>query len=144
MSATAIHFELRGGIARLTLAQSDRGNPFDLAFIPRRVGSRRAAEFLMLNQTWSAEEAERNGLVSRVVDDDRLLIEAEALAAQFAAGPTRTFGEMRKLLLATFDTSLDTQLEMEARAIATCAKTEDSWNAIQSRLAKQKPVFSGR
>lgn len=114
------------------------------AFIPRRVGSRRAAEFLLLNQTWSAEEAATNGLVNQVVDDDRLLIEAEALAAQLAAGPTLTFGEMRKLLLATFDTSLDTQLEMEARAIASCARTEDCWNAIQSVLAKQKAVFSGR
>lgn len=114
------------------------------AFLPRRVGSRRAAEFVMLNQTWSAEQAASYGLVNRVVDDEALMAEAEALAAQLAAGPTRTYGELRKLLLATFDTSLDTQLEMEARAIAACARTEDSWNAIQSVLAKQKPVFSGR
>lgn len=114
------------------------------AFLPRRVGSRRAAEFVMLNQTWTADEAARHGLVSKVVDDTALMAEAEAVAAQLAAGPTKTYGELRQLLLATFDTSLDTQLEMEARAISRCARTDDSWNAIQSVLAKQKPVFSGR
>ena len=38
---------------------------------------------------------------------------------------------------------LDTQLELEARAIARCAKTEDSWNAIQAVLAREKPEFRG-
>lgn len=113
-------------------------------FIPRRVGTRRAAEFLMLNQTWSADEAAERGLVSRVVDDARLEEEAVALATQLANGPTKTYGEMKRLLLSTHDQPLETQLEFEARAISQCARTDDSWNAIQAVLAKRKPAFVGR
>ncbi|MGQ0620565.1 MAG: enoyl-CoA hydratase/isomerase family protein [Panacagrimonas sp.] len=120
---------------------SDGGGSY---FLPRRVGTRKAAEFVMLNQVWNAEEAVANGLISRVVDDAALEAEALALAQQIAAGPTRTFGEMKRLLLSTHDQPLDTQLELEARAISRCAKTQDSWDAIQAVLAKQTPRFSGR
>lgn len=120
---------------------SDGGGTY---FLPRRVGARKAAEFVMLNQMWSAEEAAANSLVSRVVEDEALESEALSLAAKIAAGPTRTFGEMKRLLLSTFDQPLDTQLELEARAISRCAKTQDSWDAIQAVLAKQTPQFSGR
>lgn len=120
---------------------SDGGGSY---FLPRRVGTRRAAEFLMLNQTWSAEEAATHGLVSRVVDDEALEAEALALATQIAAGPTITFGEMKRLLLSTHDQPLDTQLELEARAISRCSKTQDSWDAIQSVMARRKPEFRGR
>ena len=60
------------------------------------------------------------------------------------SGPTRTYGEMKRLLLSTHDQPLETQLEFEARAISQCAKTEDSWNAIQAVLGKSRPEFSGR
>lgn len=119
---------------------SDGGGSF---FIPRRVGSRRAAEFLMLNQTWSAQQAAEYGLVSRVVGDAELESEALALARRIAAGPTRTFGEMKRLLISTPEQPLETQLELEARAIALCARTEDSWNAIRAVMAKRKPEFRG-
>jgi len=120
---------------------SDGGGSY---FLPRRVGARRAAEFVMLNQTWGAAQAETYGLVSRVVEDEALERESLALAETIAAGPTRAFGETRRLLLSSYDQPLDTQLELEARAIARCAKTQDSWGAIQAVLARQKPQFSGR
>ena len=120
---------------------SDGGGSY---YLPRRVGSRRAAEFVMLNQTWSADQACVNGLVSRVVDDEALQQEALALAARVATGPTRTFGEMKRLLLSTFDQPLDTQLELEARAISRCAKTQDCWDAIEAVSNKRSPQFHGR
>jgi 2-(1,2-epoxy-1,2-dihydrophenyl)acetyl-CoA isomerase len=113
-------------------------------FLPRRVGSRRAAEFLMLNEMWDAQKALEAGLVNRLVDDDALLDEARTLAAQLAAGPTRTFGEMKRLLLSTTDQPLETQMELEAQAIARCARTDDSWNAVQAILSKREPIFEGR
>lgn len=113
-------------------------------FLPRRVGSRKAAEFLMLNERWDAETALANGLVSRVVDDADLLSEARALARQLADGPTRTFAEMKRLLLSTWDQPLETQLEFEAQAIARSSRTDDSWNAIQALRARATPSFEGR
>jgi len=112
-------------------------------FIPRRVGSRRAAEFLMLNQMWDADTALGTGLVSRVVPDEDLLAEARSLAAELAAGPTRTFGEMKRLLLTSTDQPLETQMELEAQAIARCARTADSWNAIQALRNRTEPSFVG-
>ncbi|MFT3792241.1 MAG: enoyl-CoA hydratase-related protein [Rudaea sp.] len=113
-------------------------------YFPRRVGTRKAADFVLLNETWTADEAQRYGLVSRVVEDAQLEAEALALAARLAQGPTRTFGEIKRLLLSSADTPLEAQLELEARAIADCARTEDSWNAIQAVVGKKKPEFSGR
>ncbi|MFT3792238.1 MAG: enoyl-CoA hydratase/isomerase family protein [Rudaea sp.] len=120
---------------------SDSGGTY---YFPRRVGTRKAADFVLLNETWTADEAQRYGLVSRVVEDEQLEAEALALAARLAQGPTRTFGEIKRLLLSSADTPLEAQLELEARAIADCARTEDSWNAIQAVVGKKKPEFNGR
>lgn len=140
-------FAVAGRSARFYAAYNAIGFVSDGAgtyFIPRRVGTRRAAEFLMLNQMWSAEQAAEYGLISRLVEDADLEAEAMVLARQIASGPTKTYGEMKRLLLSTHDQPLETQLEFEARAISQCAKTDDSWNAIQAVLAKRKPEFSGR
>jgi len=140
-------FAIAGASAKFYAAYNRIGYVSDGAgsyFIPRRVGSRKAAEFLLLNQTWSAEEAARNGLVNRVVPDEELLTEARALARQLADGPTKTYGEMKRLFLSCTDQPMETQLEMEAQAIVRCARTEDSWNAIQSILHKQPVIYKGR
>ena len=64
---------------------SDSGGSY---FLPRRMGSRRAAQFLMLNETLTAGEAADAGLINRVVDADALADEAWALAdAARAKGP---------------------------------------------------------
>lgn len=112
-------------------------------FIPRRVGSRKAAEFFLLNETWDAQQSKLNGLVNRVVSDETLMDEAWTLARSLADGPTTTFGEMKRLLLSSSTQSMETQLEMEAQAIARCARTEDSWNAIQTILKKRTPKYIG-
>ena len=119
---------------------SDGGGSY---FIPRRVGLRRAEEFLLLNQTWSAGEALEYGLVSRIVGAEALESEARALADRLAAGPTRTFGETKRLLLSTLSQPLEAQLEDEARAIARCAHTQDAQQAIRAVLARAKPQFNG-
>ncbi|MGD9662088.1 MAG: enoyl-CoA hydratase/isomerase family protein [Porticoccaceae bacterium] len=139
-------FAIAGKSAKFYAAYNQIGYVSDGSgsyFIPRRVGSRKAAEFLMLNQTWDADEALRNGLINRIVADENVLDEARKLAAQLAAGPTVTFGEMKRLLLSCTDQPLETQLEMEAQAIARCARTNDSWNAVQAILNKTQPKFEG-
>lgn len=113
-------------------------------WLPRRVGSRRAASFYLRNETWTAEQALEHGLVSEVVDDDRLGSRVDELAAELAAGPTRAYGEVKNLLLSSPDQSLEGQLELEARAMARAARTDDAWNAISAVAAKQKPTFEGR
>lgn len=113
-------------------------------FVPRRIGVRRAAEFFMRNQTWDADTALEAGLLSHVVDDDKLADEAWALARELAAGPTAAFGEIKNLLLSTGVQPIEAQMEQEARAIARVAKGDDAWNAICDVAARRKPVFAGR
>lgn len=111
-------------------------------FLPRLVGRRKATEFLVLNQTWDADQAAEYGLVSRVVDDAVLEADARAIARKLATGPTRALGELRRLLVS--DSPLETQLEAEAAAVVRSARTDDCWNAIESLLAKEVPHFHGR
>jgi 2-(1,2-epoxy-1,2-dihydrophenyl)acetyl-CoA isomerase len=120
---------------------SDSGGSY---FLPRRMGSRRAAQFLMLNETLSAEEAAATGLINRVVSAGALADEAWALARRLAQGPTLAYGEAKNLFLSSSIDSLEAQLESEARAMARVTRTEDAWNAMRAVLAKQKPTFEGR
>lgn len=113
-------------------------------FLPRRLGSRRAAEFLMRNRTWTAEQAAEYGLIDDTVADEDLAHEAWALARELAAGPTLAFGEIKNLLLSTYEQPVEAQMELEARAMVRATRSEDGWNAINAVLAKQQPTFEGR
>jgi len=112
--------------------------------LPRLIGLRRTQELMFTNRRLSAEEALEWGLVNRVVPDEALLDEAGALAAQLAQGPTRAFGSVKTLLDASFSGTLETQMELEARAIAAMAGTPDGKEGIQAFLEKRRPAFSGR
>jgi 2-(1,2-epoxy-1,2-dihydrophenyl)acetyl-CoA isomerase len=113
-------------------------------FLPRRVGTRKATEFYLRNQTWSADEARANGLVNAVVDDEDLSEQAWSLARELAAGPTRAFGEIKNLILSTWEQPIESQMELEARAMGRVTKTEDGWNGICEVANRRKPKFVGR
>lgn len=112
-------------------------------FLPRRVGTRRTTEFLMRNRTWTADQAAEYGLINEVFDDDSLRTESWALARELAAGPTVAFGEIKNLLLSTYEQPVEAQMEQEARAMVRATRSEDGWNAVNAVLAKQKPTFTG-
>ena len=79
---------------------SDSGGSY---FLPRRIGSRRATQFYMLNETIGAEEAVALELINRVIDSEALAGEAWALARRLAEGPTLAYGEAKNLMLAESD-----------------------------------------
>lgn len=144
--AAAADFLLAGRSARFYAAYQGIGLAIDGGgshFVPRRVGSRRATAFYLRNQSWTADEAYAYGLVSEVVDDDALEDTALALARELAAGPTRTFGEVKNLLLSSGDTPLEAQLELEARAMTATTRTADTWEGITAVAARRTPEFRG-
>jgi 2-(1,2-epoxy-1,2-dihydrophenyl)acetyl-CoA isomerase len=108
------------------------------------VGPRRAAELMMTNRVLSAQEAMELGLVTRVVPPERVEAEALALATQLAAGPTEAYGHVKRLLLASAGESLETQMELEARAIADAARTADAREGMAAFFEKREPRFHGR
>jgi enoyl-CoA hydratase/carnithine racemase len=92
----------------------------------------------------SAAEALEYGLVSDVLDDADLSQAAWDLAAELARGPTRSFGEIKNLLLSTWEQPIEAQMELEARAMARVCRTEDAWTGIREVAARRIPEFRGR
>jgi len=113
-------------------------------FLPRRIGDRRTRELMLTNRRLTAAEAFDWGLVNQVVPADQLMPVASKLAASLAAGPTRSFGATKALLNATFENGLETQMELEARAIAAASISADGQEGIRAFLEKRKPQFTGR
>lgn len=113
-------------------------------FLPRLVGTRRAAELCLGQRVLSATEAAEWGLISRAVRDEDLTAEAETAARLLAAGPTRALGEIRALLRRSLDADLADQLRAESEALARTGATRDAAHGIASFMAKTRPGFEGR
>lgn len=120
---------------------NDAGSSITLT---RRMGLSRARSFLLRNQTLDAAAALAAGLVDEVAPADQLLAQAEAIAMQFVSGPTRAYGEIRRLLLSVQDQPLETQMEFEAQALARIASSADAREGLIAFSEKRKPRFTGR
>jgi 2-(1,2-epoxy-1,2-dihydrophenyl)acetyl-CoA isomerase len=113
-------------------------------FLPRLVGLRRAVELHFTNRVLSAREALEWGLITRVTPDAELKGAVAALAAELAQGPTKAFGGAKLLFHRSTHESLETQMELEAQAIAACGHTEDFREGVTAFANKTAPRFRGR
>jgi 2-(1,2-epoxy-1,2-dihydrophenyl)acetyl-CoA isomerase len=113
-------------------------------FLPRLIGLRRAMELYFTNRVLTAREALEWGLVTRVVPDAELRPAVTALAAELAQGPTKAFGAAKRLLHQSTWESLETQMELEAQAIAAAGHTEDFRAGVTAFAQKATPTFRGR
>jgi 2-(1,2-epoxy-1,2-dihydrophenyl)acetyl-CoA isomerase len=114
-------------------------------FLPRLIGLRRAMELYFTNRVLSAREAQEWGLVTRVVPDGELDAAARTLARELAQGPTKAFGGAKRLFHQSTWESLETQMELEAQAIAASGRTEDFRAGVTAFANKQPaPSFHGR
>ena len=114
-------------------------------FLPRLVGIRRSLELYLTNRPLTAREALEWGMITRVVPDAELAAEVGKLARELAQGPSRAFGAAKRLFHQSTWESLETQMELEAQAIAASGHTED-FRAGVTAFADKKPVptFRGR
>lgn len=132
--------------AKFTMAYTKGGLTPDGSssyFLARMVGLRRAKEMALLNPILSARKAMDWGLVNQVVADDQVLTTALEIAHQLAKGPTRSFGETKRLILSGASESLESQMEKETRAIASIAGSADTREGIAAFIAKRVPDFHG-
>jgi 2-(1,2-epoxy-1,2-dihydrophenyl)acetyl-CoA isomerase len=145
--AIAGDFAIAAQSARFTMAYTAAGLSPDGSssyFLPRRVGIMRARELMMTNRRLSAEQALDWGLVNQVEADEALMVSAMQLAGTLAKGPTKAFGQVKKLLNSSYDSGLETQMQYEADSIAAMASTADGAEGVSAFLEKRKAVFSGR
>jgi 2-(1,2-epoxy-1,2-dihydrophenyl)acetyl-CoA isomerase len=112
--------------------------------LARMVGMRRAKEMALLNPILSAEQALQWGLVNQVVADDQVLPTALEIAHELAKGPTRSFGETKRLILTGATDSLESQMERESRIISTIAASADGQEGIAAFVSKRMPDFQGK
>ena len=111
-------------------------------FLPRVVGLKRAIELTLTNRVLSAQEAEDLGIATRVVPDSELMDEAMSLARTLAAGPAKAFGTAKHLLESGLTETLETQMELEGRAIAEAAGGPGAAEGIAAFIAKRPPHFT--
>lgn len=132
--------------AKFTLAYTAAGLSPDgcsTYMLPRFIGTRRAKELMLTNRVLSAEEALSYDIVDQVVADDELAEAAEAQVRAFATGPTQAYGAVKRLIDGTFKESLETQMELESRSIASLAAAPDGREGIGAFVEKRKPAFKG-
>ena len=119
----------------------DSGNLF---WLGSQIGFSRALEFEMTGRPITAEDAERWGLVSRVVPAERLQEESAAFAKPFVLGPGKAFALTKQLFNKTlFAKSLEGLLEEEAMLQEVAGRTRDHAEGLASFLEKRAPVFTG-
>jgi 2-(1,2-epoxy-1,2-dihydrophenyl)acetyl-CoA isomerase len=113
-------------------------------FLPRMIGLRRALELHYTNRVLTAREAMDWGLVNRVHPEAEFAGAVTALARELAQGPTVAFGRAKWLFHQSTQESLETQMELEAQAIAASGHTEDFRNGVVAFARKQPVSFKGQ
>jgi 2-(1,2-epoxy-1,2-dihydrophenyl)acetyl-CoA isomerase len=112
-------------------------------FIHRLLGFARAFEWMTSNRKLTAAEAHAWGVVSEVVETERLSARAAELARFYAGLPTRGVGLTKRLFEHAYDASLEEQLSLEAELQQEATGTTDFAEGVQAFLEKRPPRFSG-
>ncbi|RLF10076.1 MAG: enoyl-CoA hydratase [Thermoprotei archaeon] len=113
-------------------------------FLARLVGPAKALELALTGDLIDAKEAERIGLVNKVVPPDKLEEEAMALARRVASGPLVAVKLLKRTVYESLNVDLKVILEREALAQALCFKTEDAEEGIKAFAEKRQPKFKGK
>lgn len=112
--------------------------------VPRLIGRARALKWMMTGDDLPAGTAAEWGLITDVVDDDRLQAEAAALAQRLAAGPTRAYGAIKQLVDASIDGALLPQLQREAQAQDDVGNSRDAMEGVMAFVQKREAKFTGQ
>lgn len=133
--------------ARFSEIFARRGLTLDFGgswILPRRIGLHRAKELALFADIIDAAEADRIGLVNRVVPDGELDGFVDEWAARLAAGPPVALRQSKRLLNNALSSTLEQALEDEGAAQSLNFTTADTAEAVRAFLEKRQPTFRGR
>ena len=133
--------------ARFSEIFAKRGLSIDFGgswVLPRRVGLHRAKELALLADIIDAAEADRIGLVNRVVDDAQLDAFVDDWAARLAAGPPLALAMTKRMLNNSAHVTLEQALDDEGASQTVNFGTKDTAEAMSAFLEKRPPKFAGR
>jgi len=111
--------------------------------LPRLVGAAKAAELALTGEALSAADAERLGLVARVVPAESVVTEAQAVAARLGSMAPRAVALTKRALESSWTASLEDQLELEAELQGIAGATTDHAEGIAAFMEKRPPRFTG-
>ena len=112
--------------------------------LPRIIGVRKAKELLYTGDRITPAEAERLGLVNKVVPADKLEEATNELAAKLAAKSPMALRAVKRLVSRGMESSLDAGLEMEMLAVTAHGSSEDMCEGLAAFIDRRPPVFPGR
>ena len=119
----------------------DSGGTF---FLPRLIGFQKAQALAMLGDKISAEEAERLGMIYKMVPLDNFEDEVGKLAIKLANMPTKALGMIKELFNNSMTNNLETQLALESKLQIEAAQSEDYKEGVAAFIDKRKPNFKGK
>ncbi len=119
----------------------DSGTSF---FLPRLAGFAKALELSLTGDELTSKDAERYGLVSKVVPAEQLMATARELAMKFAQGPGKAIGLTKRALNKSISSDLEAVLEYESYLQEIAGATADHIEAVRAFFEKRKPAFKGR
>ena len=108
------------------------------------LGKYRAMEMILTGDPINAHDAERFGLVTRVVPVELLLEEAKGMARKIAAKPLLAIRHAKEAVLKSFNMGLDNGLEFERKSFYLLFASEDRREGMKAFLEKRKPAFKGK
>jgi enoyl-CoA hydratase len=112
--------------------------------LPRLVGVCKAKELILTGDIIKAEEAEKIGLVNRVVPGENLMAAAKEIAKKIASKSQATVRLAKDVINKGMQTSLETGLDYEREIYSLCLTLEDKEEGINAFIEKREPQFKGR
>jgi 2-(1,2-epoxy-1,2-dihydrophenyl)acetyl-CoA isomerase len=119
----------------------DSGGTFTL---PRLVGFAKASALMMLGDKVSAADADKMGMIYKVIADENFETESLAIANSLASMPTQGLAYTKQALNTSFNNTLQEQLQVEDKLQFKAAHTHDYKEGVSAFIEKRKPVFKGQ
>lgn len=147
MLAAGCDITLAGASAKFGHPEIKAGvfNTVAAVLLPRLIGRKRAFELLLTGGTLSAADAERLGLITRVVPDDKLEAESAALVQRFQEGSAPILQLARKAIVGALDIPfVDAMRHTEDVYLNQLMGSDDAEEGLKAVLERRKPVWKGR
>lgn len=113
-------------------------------FLPRLIGFQKASALAMLGDKVSAEEAERLGMIYKVISLENFEEEVKQLAIKLAQMPTLALGKIKEAFNESLTNNLEQQLALESKLQIEAAQTEDYKEGVAAFMEKRQPNFKGK
>lgn len=113
-------------------------------FLPRLIGFQKAQALAMLGDKISAEDAEKMGMIYKVIPFENFEKDVNQLASKLANMPTKALGMIKELFNKSLNNNLEDQLALESKLQIEAAQSEDYAEGVAAFIEKRQPNFKGK